>query len=102
LKKKIELRKTNFKTYFLNEVSRTYFQKKIPEYCVACNTVIRILVETQDRLLDALLVFYKMVTEETAEPNPFRTEKLPFEKNAKLSFQNIYSETQRTLLPNDF
>ncbi|CAJ1868272.1 unnamed protein product [Sphenostylis stenocarpa] len=39
--------------------------------CFAWNTMIRALAETQDRHLDALLVFCQMLTEATIEPNRF-------------------------------
>ncbi|RDX80329.1 Pentatricopeptide repeat-containing protein, partial [Mucuna pruriens] len=39
--------------------------------CFAWNTVIRALAETNDRHLDALLVFCQMVSEATVEPNQF-------------------------------
>ncbi|TKY47366.1 Pentatricopeptide repeat-containing protein [Spatholobus suberectus] len=39
--------------------------------CFVWNTLIRALTETQDRHLDALLVFCQMVSEATVEPNRF-------------------------------
>ncbi|KAG4975077.1 hypothetical protein JHK87_031898 [Glycine soja] len=45
---------------------------QLPERnCFAWNTVIRALAETQDRHLDALLVFCQMLSEATVEPNQF-------------------------------
>lgn len=49
----------------------TVFDQMPERNCFAWNTVIRALAETHDRHLDALLVFCRMVSEATVEPNRF-------------------------------